>query len=169
MISVRKLLSSDHESLSNYLTSLSPETKNRFGPHPFSLDHIITFYQNPKNQGYIVEDSHSLEMVAYAVVRLGFLDHDAERLRSYGLVLSQETDATFAPSVADFWQSKGIGQILLKKILAELKNLNIRRIILWGGVQASNEKAIHYYTKNGFTTLGTFEYNGQNMDMILHI
>lgn len=42
-----------------------------------------------------------------------------------------------------------------------------KRIILWGGVQAGNEKAVSYYLKHGFRTVGQFEHNGNNYDMIL--
>jgi ribosomal protein S18 acetylase RimI-like enzyme len=90
-------------------------------------------------------------------------------LQSYGINPDSNTDCTFAPSVADEWQGIGIGNALFQFILTEIKELGIKRIILWGGVQADNDRAKNYYNKNGFKTLGQFEYNGLNYDMILNI
>ena len=46
------------------------------------------------------------------------------------------------------------------------KNLEAARFILWGGVQSNNERALRLYHKFGFRTLGYFDYNGLNTDMI---
>ena len=100
---------------------------------------------------------------------MGFLEQDAARLQSYGLTLNHETDCTYAPSVTDRWQSLGIGNGLFQYILSELHLTPVKRIILWGGVQASNETAISFYRKKGFRILGTFDYNGGNYDMVMDL
>lgn len=109
------------------------------------------------------------EILAYSIIKFGYLEHDKFRLESYGLSLNHQTDATFAPSVADLWQGHGIGKHLFNFILSELENHKIQRIILWGGVQLDNEQAIKYYSKIGFETLGQFTYNGENYDMIYRL
>jgi diamine N-acetyltransferase len=91
---------------------------------------------------------------------------DADRLNSYGLALNYTTCFSFTPSVADHWQSHDIGKALFNFILSDLKTKGIKKIILWGGVQEDNKKAVNFYTKAGFKTLGTFEYNGSNFDML---
>ncbi|MBN8674612.1 MAG: GNAT family N-acetyltransferase [Chitinophagales bacterium] len=165
-LSVRRLKGTDYDQLTYYLYQLSPETKKRFGPHPFDKAAVSHFYQtNPYNLGYIAEDSSEGSIVAYAVVRLGYLEHDADRLRSFGFVPDHFTDVTYAPSVADHWQGLGTGYHLLQFIEEELKTMGRQRIILWGGVQQENETAVRYYLKNGFVVLGAFEYNGPNYDM----
>ncbi|KAF0240536.1 MAG: N-acetyltransferase, partial [Chitinophagaceae bacterium] len=83
--------------------------------------------------------------------------------------LDQLTDCCFAPSVADNWQNQGVGNALFDFVLEQVLFIGFSRIILWGGVQASNENAIQYYKKLGFETLGSFEYQGLNYDMILNI
>ncbi|MEI6088454.1 MAG: GNAT family N-acetyltransferase, partial [Bacteroidota bacterium] len=88
---------------------------------------------------------------------------------SYGLNLDSNSDCTFAPSVDDRWQKLGIGKKMFEFILSDLKTRKIKRVILWGGVQATNENAIHYYLKNEFRILGEFEYNGNNYDMAFDI
>ena len=163
---LRQLQSSDFTQLLQYLNNLSTETRSRFGPHAFTMEAIEAVYNSGENfTGYIAIEENSGNMIAYAIVKKGFLQHDRERLQHYGMQLSNETDCTFAPSVADDWQGHGVGQQLFNCILADISARGITRIILWGGVQSSNQKAVQYYQKNGFTVLGTFEYNGQNSDM----
>jgi diamine N-acetyltransferase len=167
---LKQLETADLEMLCNYFIHLSTETKNRFGPHNFDLENLQKLYQVPGEYfGYIALDDTQSKIIAYSVIKMGFLDHDSQRLRSYGLILNPFTDCTFAPSVADEWQSQGIGNALFHFILEHLKTAGIQRIILWGGVRSNNIKAVNYYLKNGFYQLGQFEYQGLNTDMILDI
>lgn len=166
-VSFRRLTGSDYDTLTHYLLQLSPESKKRFEPHPFDKVAVSHFFQtNPYNTGYIAEDTSDGSIVAYAVIRLGYLEHDGDRLRSFGFAPDHFTDVTYAPSVADHWQGLGIGYQLLQLIEEELKTRGRQRIVLWGGVQQENEKAVQYYLKNGFITLGEFQYNGLNYDMV---
>lgn len=168
-VELRKLNSDDYDNLCDYLDKLSIETRKRFGPHPFERNSIIEFYRNDLHTGYIAQDTETSEIVAYSIIKIGFLEHDVFRLQSYGLKLDHKTDATFAPSVADNWQSQGIGNALFQFIIADLKLFEINRVILWGGVQADNHKAVNYYRKNGFQALGKFHYNGLNYDMVFQL
>jgi diamine N-acetyltransferase len=169
-IFLRRLESADFNKLYYYLQNLSEATKKRFGPHQFDLLSIRNFYANSNMHiGYIAIDIASTEIVAYAIIKIGYLAHDCSRLESYGLALNHKTDCTYAPSVADEWQSCGVGNSIFQFILSNLKATEVKRIILWGGVQLDNEKAVNYYKKNDFKTLGQFYYRGDNYDMILDI
>lgn len=169
-VCLRRLHSDDLNNLFDYLQSLSIVTKRRFGPHGFDKQSVIGFYQHPNEHlGYICEDILTYKIVAYFVLKIGILEHDSFRLQSYGLSLHHHTDCIFAPSVADLWQSCGVGNALFRFILSDLKSKGIKRLILWGGVQSDNGKAINFYLKNGFKLLGRFEHNGSNDDMILDI
>jgi len=169
-VSLCRLSNEDIDRLCDYLQRLGAGTKSRFGPHGFDKPAVIDFYQQPNDHlGYIAVDNLTKEIIAYAVLKIGYLQHDRSRLESYGLSLNQQTDCTYAPSVADEWQSLGIGNALFRYLLSDLKSKGIKRIILWGGVQRDNEKAIRFYLKNGFKRLGRFEYNGWNEDMMLDI
>lgn len=166
-IELRYFILADTDALLSYLHQLSTETKQRFGPHPFDAASIQQLYGQPANHlGYIAIDSASTNIIAYSIINPGFLQHDQQRLESYGLTLSHTTDCTFAPSVADAWQSSGVGTAMLQFIKQELLQRAMQRIILWGGVQAGNEKAVNYYLKHQFRILGEFDYNGKNYDMI---
>lgn len=169
-IFLQAISEADFVDVCTYFGRLSEETKHRYGPHSFDLQTLMDMYNRSGNyQGYIARSLETGEVIAYAVLKRGFLEHDRQRLRSYGFEPDAETDCTYAPSVADSWQSCGVGGELFRFILSELKISNIQRIILWGGVQADNEKAVNFYLKFGFRTLGEFEYLGWNKDMVLEI
>jgi len=167
---IRILESGDIEALVVYFQRLSTETLKRYGPHAFDADSIrINYGQASSCIGLIAIDVENSEIIAYSIVKIGFLDHDRNRLETYGLSLNNETDCTFAPSVADEWQSLGIMNQMFQFILNQVEMKGIRRIILWGGVQQDNDKAVNFYIKNGFRILGHFEYHGWNYDMMLDI
>jgi diamine N-acetyltransferase len=169
-VELRKLGTEDLEKLAVYLQNLSPETKSRFGPHGFKLENLKhLFLASDEFFGFIAEETYSSDIIAYSVIKNGVLEHDRSRLESYGMQINSQTDYTFAPSVADAWQSQGVGIALYNFLLIDLKLKGFRRIILWGGVQAGNEKALGFYQKLGFESLGQFEYNGWNYDMIKEI
>ncbi len=169
-IHFRRLRSNDYANLFDYLQNLSIETTSRFGPHLFDKQTILDFYENSDDHtGFIAVDPSTGEIIAYSIIKTGYLNHDSSRLMSYGLELNHKTDCTFAPSVADLWQNCGIGKALFNLILSEIIAKGINRIILWGGVQSDNKRAVEFYLKNGFRILGEFDYNGLNLDMIYEI
>ncbi len=166
----RKIGHHDLEPLRHYLHNLSDLTKSRFGPHHFDRETIENlFLVQREHNGYIGVEKESDNIIAYAIIKDGYLDHDRSRLESYGLKLSMETDCTYAPSVGDQYQGMGIGKLLFRFILSDLKEKGIERIILWGGVQSGNDRAIAYYHHLGFIKLGQFEYQGMNDDMVLNL
>ncbi|MEI6266020.1 MAG: GNAT family N-acetyltransferase [Sphingobacteriia bacterium] len=146
------------------------ETKKRFGPHYFDKQSVIDFYDNPAiHLGFVAQTIDSNDIIAYSIIKLGYLESDYNRYLSYGIHLDNTIDCEFSPSVADSWQSFGIGNKLFYYILADLKKAGVKRIVLWGGVQADNEKAMNYYKKNNFVPVGQFWHNGENVDMLLNI
>ena len=162
-------MSSDFDALLFYLHNLSIETKNRFGPHAFDADSVIQFYNNKGVTGFVATVANSNTIIAYFIIKDGLLHFESERLKNYHYSNIENDSCTYAPSVADEWQGKGIGKLMFYHILDDCRQRFIKRIILWGGVQNTNEKALQFYKKLGFVTLGQFKYNGQNQDMLLEI
>ncbi len=167
MPSIAKIEDKDIDQLERYLLKLSQTTRGYFGPHAFNNEALRAFFLDKSNQGFIAIENGKI--IAYAIVKKGILDHERQRLAAYGLLLNTEKDATFAPSVADDWQGKGIGRQMFTYIVEVLSATPINRIVLWGGVQTANERAIKFYQNLGFQTLGHFEYHGWNADMIFHL
>lgn len=168
-IRLRLLTQDDYEGLSHYLQSLSPDTQKRFGPHPYDKKSLEEFYGQFHCRGYIAIYTVTTRIIAYSIIKPGYIQHDAHRLLSSGITPDTATDCTFAPSVADEWQSCGIGNHMLRFIITDLQTRRIKRIILWGGVQMDNTIAVNFYKRNGFRTIGQFNYNGENYDMVYDI
>lgn len=169
-ISFREFSAEQTDKLLEFLQNLSPESKNRFGPHPFTEEGIHNlFYNSFEYKLYIAMDLNNNSIIAYTIIKLGWLNFEYPRLSSYNLTPTSH-DCTIAPSVADKWQSKGLGSKFLQYLINELgTKYSVKRLFLWGGVQASNNKAVAFYKKNGFKVLGEFEYNGSNFDMMLEV
>jgi diamine N-acetyltransferase len=168
-VELRRFTSDDMEPLLIYLHHLTPATAKRFQPHPYHKDDVIAFHANPEHEAWISIDLSSEKIIAYTVVKKGYLHHDYPRLRQYGVDIVYDHCYTIAPSVADEWQSTGVGQLLFDYVLSEIKTRNAKQLILWGGVQTDNNKAVRFYQKNGFRSLGHFQYNGLNEDMLLQL
>lgn len=162
----RQLTFDDLSLLVDYLGKLSDESRKRFGPHPFDIESIERVFAE-ENLGFITIENE--EIIAYAVVHQGIIDHEKPRLNSYGIDENEPGSCTIAPSVADSQQGKGVGTDFMKYMLNELKDKGFRKVYLWGGVQADNEKAVRLYTRLGFNYLGEFEYYGKNLDMVLYL
>lgn len=160
----------NQQQLVDYFNRLSPESKNRFGPHPFTADVILQLLNDGNNYHlFAAKQQNDEQIIAYAILKRGWLDFEYQRLVSYGLS-PLDGDFTIAPSVADEWQGKGVGSHFLQFIINQSVNeLDAKRLILWGGVQSNNTKAVKLYQRFGFKTLGEFEHNDMNMDMILEL
>ncbi len=169
-VSFRNFEIKDTNLLFSYLQSLSETSKSRFGPHPYDFEAITNFYSKDKtNIGIIGIDIKNSQIIAYSIIKQGQILADFERYKSYQITLSEINDFTYAPSVADEWQSQGLGDAMFKYLKKLLQNTDCERIVLWGGVQKSNEKAVNYYQKNGFKIYGQFENNVDNWDMALNV
>ena len=64
-----------------------------------------------------------------------------------------------------------MGSMLLAHLCSVARRLGVKRMVLMGGVKESNKRAIHFYRKRGFRTVGTFDWPAgfMNYDMILDL
>ncbi|MBS2097656.1 GNAT family N-acetyltransferase [Carboxylicivirga linearis] len=156
----------NNQQLLEYLSGLSNTTKKRFGPHSFEIKTINNLAANPGFRLYTA--FYRRKIIAYAIIKIGWLDHEKPRLMKYGIVENYH-DITLAPSVADEHQNKGIGTHFLQFILDDIDSLMPPgNIYLWGGVQKNNKRAVHFYQKMGFTILGEFKTSSTYLDMNLN-
>ncbi|MGZ8516647.1 MAG: GNAT family N-acetyltransferase [Chitinophagaceae bacterium] len=169
IVSIRPLQTSDKEPLYHYLQNLSAESRSRFGPHPFDEQTIEMICEDPGTDTlrFIAVDESAPEIIAYMLIKQGMIEADQRRYAKRSQFFNDAITVTYAPSVADAWQSSGLGTAMLNSIEAELINKGIRYIILWGGVQASNLNAVNFYKKNGYQFMASFWHDGKdNLDMI---
>ncbi|MFH1119061.1 MAG: GNAT family N-acetyltransferase [Bacteroidota bacterium] len=156
--------------LLGYLSGLSGESKSRFGPHPFTADGINGILNVRSGvTGYIGIDVLSGKIIAYSLVKQGFVEHDERRYEGYGILPDSSAVCSYAPSVHDDWQGTGLGSSMLGFALDDIRRFHFNLMVLWGGVQASNTRALKFYLKQGFIMAGTFVHNGENIDMMLSL
>ena len=168
-VEIRLLINSDNENLFAYLQNLSEESLSRFGPHLFdkeTIDNICGQISNDPLR-YVAIDNSSNQIVAYMVVKQGMIEGDELRYATRNQRYDHDNSVTFAPSVADAWQSSGLGSIMNDVIENDLDKRKIKSIILWGGVQSSNLKALNFYKKHGYQYIASFCHdNKDNHDMV---
>ncbi len=166
----RAVREADVTPLLEYLAGLSAETRSYFAPHPFDAAAVAAICESMGEglRGFVCEAEG--ELVGYAVVRRGYSEGEWYRFPDYAIEMNPGYDFLFAPSVADSFQSKGIGSKLLVYVEHILKEEGAHKLVLWGGVQSRNQKAVRYYQKNGFQTLGEFHHEGlDNLDMVKYL
>ena len=170
---LRPLRQDDAAMLGTYFLGLSTETTRVYGPHSFdretaerlccelnSADHLRMLA--------VIEENGQQQIVAYFIVYFGLYDSDCNRYLERDMPLDPATDCELAPSVADAYQSSGVGSLVMGHLLPLLKSAGRRRLVLVGGVRAENVRAIHFYEKFGFGKVGAFKSRGaiDNFDMI---
>jgi ribosomal protein S18 acetylase RimI-like enzyme len=169
-VNLRLLKQADEELLFAYFENLSAQTKSRFGPHPFNKEnvHLMCRFLSPDILRYIALDAASNKIIAYMLIRKGLIEADKKRFMENNTVIDEATACSFAPSVADDWQGTGLGSKMFSLIENDLKEkTSYKTIVLWGGVQASNQNAVLFYLKNGFVRKGNFMHNNMdNQDML---
>lgn len=169
---IRLVQEDDAPYLQSYLGALSQTSKNRFAPHPFDEETVQLICRDGYSdvRYYVAEHCKTHDIIAYALLKLGVLKNDWERFVAYDLNLEESHTCTYAPSVADDFQNLGLGSVLFEYILLDVYFLGKKCVVLWGGVQADNEQAIHYYENKGFQRVGEFQRDiQQNYDMIYRL
>ena len=118
-----------------------------------------------------IGDEVAETIVAYIIFILGVRDAELERFWQAGIALDPQTVCTVAPSVADAHQGQRLGSRLMLHLINVARRLGRRRMVLFGGVYATNQRAIHFYDKHGFHTVGAFaRVDGRiSYDMLLEL
>jgi ribosomal protein S18 acetylase RimI-like enzyme len=173
-ITLRPLHSDDATRLGDYFRSLSAETRSRYGPHPFDQETADAICAGLATDDVLritatVATGTETRIIGYFLLKRGVWEDDSKRYEQLGIPLNPETDCTLAPSVSDDYQNQGIGSILMSHVLQIAPRIGRRRVVLWGGVQATNVRAVHFYTKSGFRKVGEFFTDKPNFDMILDL
>jgi len=165
---VRPLEPTDLEPLTAYFLSLSLETRRRYGPHPFdraTAEKLCTSINNAEIVRFITvldDGGVAPEVVGYMILSREIWPDDQRR---YGSRLREGECACLAPSIADAYQDQGIGSQMARHVLASAREMGIRQLILMGGVQATNDRARHFYSKLGFREVGDFWIHHQGQDI----
>lgn len=173
-VHLRTLVAADGARLGAYFENLSAATRARFGPHPLdraTADQLCATLDPSRTLRFVATLAPADPIIAYCILMLHVTEHEQARFAQYGHELASTLDCTVAPSVADAYQNQGLGIPLMKHVIDCARQLGRRSTVLLGGVQVTNERAVHVYHRLGFRTMGTFEYPGGcwNADMRLEL
>lgn len=170
---LRPLRKDDGPMLGAYFLGLSAETKRVYGPHSFdqqTADRLCAELDSADHLRMlaIVERDGQEQIIAYFIVYFGIYASDEKRYFERDMPLDRTRDCELAPSVADGYQSSGVGSLVMGHLVPLLQRLGRQRLVLVGGVRAENLRAIHFYEKFGFCKVGEFKSRGDidNFDMI---
>jgi diamine N-acetyltransferase len=175
-MTLRSLTPADTAILGAYFLSLSDATRRRYGPHPFdqaTADQLCAECdpsQVLRLLGTVQEDGRE-RIIAYFILIMGVREDDVKHYDKLGIPLNAQTDCTLAPSTADAYQSQGVGTLVMGHLMQVARQVGRKRMVLFGGTQATNDRAIHFYHKHGFRTVGQFDEppGFNNYDMIMDL
>ncbi|MBU7577399.1 MAG: GNAT family N-acetyltransferase [Flavihumibacter sp.] len=153
----------DCNSIVSFYQQLQEATRRLYAPHPMDRESLQQQVADPAHLMLLtfVEE----ELAGYQVFLKGTFPWERDRYTQYGITLNQET-ASYAPVLGDPFKGRRLGASMLEQALPLLKAAGITQLILWGGVQCANIRAVNFYLKNGFRIIGHFDWEGANYDMI---
>lgn len=166
-ITLRALRSDDGERLAAYFEGLSPSTTSRFQPHPLTREEAMARCGEPPGPATRLVLERGADIVGYFILEAGLRSGDAARYAEQGIMLEVGRDLLFAPSVADMWQNQGLSSQAMPHLIALSQQLGARSLVLMGGTQATNDRAIRFYEKFGFEGCGGYQSEIWNHDMRL--
>ena len=108
-------------------------------------------------------------IIAYMLLKWASWKPISSDTRQLAFRWTPKPTAPSLPSVADDYQNQGVGSRMLRHIIEVAPKLGRQRIVLWLGVQATNDRAVHFYTRCGFRKVGEFFTDKNNYDMILDL
>lgn len=168
---LKKLSSNDGKNLGNFFNSLLPETRSRFAPHPLTFEYAALLCDEEQStdtaERFILWDNKLI--AGYFILEFRIPDHEAKRYSEYGIMLEQGKDVMFAPCVADSYQDRGLASLVMDILLEHCRKRECRSLVLLGGTQESNARAIRFYEKFGFIPCGGYHTEVYNIDMRLII
>ncbi|MET7644270.1 GNAT family N-acetyltransferase [Streptomyces sp. NPDC005426] len=169
----RPLVRTDADRLAEFLAGLSHESRrlSTFDGYGLAtaqeLCDAIARYDKLR---LVLEEVPSGRIVGLLEFSLDLPPGDLARYREAGIRLGP-ADCRFGPTLADDYQGRGVGTRVFPLVADVARRFGRRRIILWGGVLADNPRAIRFYRKNGFHSVGSFTgADGlRSLDMMLNL
>jgi len=166
---LREVSACDSEPLGKYFESLSAETRKRYGPHPFTKEFAVELCTRKHDSAirYVLTLAENKRFVGYFILEFRMSEELFNRYREQGIDLSDGKNPLFAPSIADDYQNTGLASLAMPDLIKAAKNIGAKSLVLMGGTQATNKRAIAFYEKFGFKHVCEFETKVLNYDMWL--
>lgn len=128
-----------------YAAKNTAANMEQYAKQTFSTERLLDEINNPLVEFYIAYQNE--EAVGYIKINFGKAQTD---LKTNDCL---EIERIY---IINSFQGRNIGQLFLKKAIeiARIKNLRF----IWLGVWEENQRAFHFYSKNGFTAFGTHSF-----------
>jgi GNAT superfamily N-acetyltransferase len=161
LVCFRPLHRADMAALTEFLQSLSPQTRKRWnGPGYGRTTAAKLCAGNGKTDRLCLvgvrEAPGEPQILALMEISVVLTQVDAERYQTYDVMLNAEETVRFGPVVRDSHQARGLASALMPTVFAVARRLGRQCIILWGGVTDENRAAIRFYQKHGFRAVGHY-------------
>ena len=166
---IREISTFDSEPLGQYFESLSDETLKRFGPHPLTKDFAVALCKRKHDSAirFILSLVEKKYFVGYFILDFRMPKGLLDRYSEQGIDLSNGRNPMFAPCIADNYQNTGLASLAMPIIIKSAKDLGANSLVLMGGTQATNKRAVAFYKKFGFKHICEFKNEVLNYDMRL--
>jgi GNAT superfamily N-acetyltransferase len=157
----RPLLPTDVDGLTEFLESLSPQTRYFWEMPSYDrnkaqeLCDAINRYD--KFRMVALGEERSQHDVLATFDFAFWVEPELKRLREVGIVLPEAHTCRFGPCIRDSYQNRGVGSALMPSTLDVARRFGMHHIVLWGGVLQENVVAVHFYQKHGFRIVGAFK------------
>jgi len=161
------LQTEDGLELGLFFTQLTSKTKNRFGPHPLTLDYAQELCHKLNDDSadrYVLKDSQTI--IGYFILEHLMSEHEQKRYAQLGITLHSNKDLLFAPCIKEQYQNQGLASQGMKQLI-EIYTGKINSLVLMGGTQETNTLGIAFYKKWGFMAHGGYQSDIYNIDMRL--
>lgn len=169
----RPLECDDVSELAHFLEGLSQETRrlSTFSNYDLTTAQELCDAINKYDKLRFILEIPSRRIIGLLEFSFDLQKDDLDRYSRYNISLSSKTDCRFGPTLADEYQNQGLGSLIFPYIIEVAKKFGRKRILLWGGVLKNNSRAIRFYEKNGFKTVGGFlnKEGEETVDMITNI
>ena len=166
---LRSLRADDGGALAAYFAALSPESKRRFQPHPLTATVAEELCAAASSTALRLVIDRTGKIIGYFIFETVMSVHEATRYRPFGHALETGKDFLFAPSMADAFQNQGLASRAMPHLLGLARQSGARSVVLMGGTQATNARAIAFYEKFGFQRFGGYQTEIYNHDMRLEL
>lgn len=164
---LRSIAVQDAEPLATYFTELSADSKRRFQPHPLTTEQAAQIAHTPHETTIHTVLLDEKRIIGYFILETTMSEHEQGRFAQQGIELLSGVDVLFAPSVLDEFQNQGLASQVMPIFIDFLKTKNARSLVLMGGTQETNARAIAFYEKFGFVKCGGYYTEMFNHDMRL--
>lgn len=169
---LRPLEARDKEALGEFLSALSPATQDLYDvsePRVHATEMCDAIDRFDKLRFVLEEDRGPIQ--GLCELSFGLPEGDRDRFSSHGVELRPGVDVRFGACLADSIQGRGVGSRLWPRIEEVARRFGCARILLWGGVYASNDRAYRFYQRVGFAEVGRFARSDARecIDMIANL